>query len=191
MNILIINGHPREDSFSSDLTKAYSSGAEQSGAKVTHLALRNLKFDFNLKDAYGKSLCLEPDLLDAQAKLEWADHLVWVFPILSGAYPVLLKVFLDRVLSANFDLNFIKDSKKWQQYFKDKSVLFLSTFGQASSNDHLIYKSPRYGALSTFTRKFIGNKKVRSISFGNIRFSTGEKRKKWILKVNKLGINLK
>ena len=79
--ILIINGHPDKESFNFALAAAYKKGAERSGAEVKEINIRELEFNPNLEFGYRKRVELEPDLIDTQAKLQWADHLVWVYPV--------------------------------------------------------------------------------------------------------------
>lgn len=79
--ILIINGHPDKESFNFALSESYKKGAEKSNATIELINIRELDFNPNLEFGYRKKSELEPDLLDAQAKLKWADHVVWIYPV--------------------------------------------------------------------------------------------------------------
>jgi len=79
--ILIINGHPDKESFNYSLSEAYIKGAQKSEADIKKINIRELNFNPNLEFGYRKRTELEPDLLKAQEKLKWADHLVWVYPV--------------------------------------------------------------------------------------------------------------
>jgi hypothetical protein len=48
MNVLIIAGHPRKDSFSHGLADAYRAGALQAGAQVKQLMLAEMIFNLNV-----------------------------------------------------------------------------------------------------------------------------------------------
>ena len=74
--ILIINGHPDNESFNFGLSEAYRKGAKKSDAKIKEINIRELDFNPNLQFGYRKQTELEPDLLKAQEKLKWADHIV-------------------------------------------------------------------------------------------------------------------
>lgn len=191
MKVLIINGHPQKESFSFALANAYREGAASSGATIDQIDLCDLDFDINLRYGYSKRMELEPDLVEAQKKLKWADHLVWVYPVWWGSYPALMKGFLDRVLTPGYAFKKIEGSIKWEQYFKGKSARIISTLDQPPWYYHLVFHAPSTRALRGLTMKFIGVKKVRSTSFGTVRLSDDAKRKKWLEKTRKLGEKLK
>ena len=100
--ILIINGHPDKESFSFGLSEAYKKGAEKSNAEIKEINIRELTFNPNLEFGYRKRTELEPDLLDAQDKIKWADHIVWVYPVWWSSVPAIMKGFLERILLPGF-----------------------------------------------------------------------------------------
>lgn len=61
-----------------------------------------MDFNPNLEFGYRKKSELEPDLLDAQAKLKWADHVVWIYPVWWSSVPAIMKGFIDRILLPGF-----------------------------------------------------------------------------------------
>lgn len=100
--ILIINGHPDPESFGNALSNAYFLGAQASGAEIKIINVRELNFSMNLEFGYRKRTELEPDLLDAQQKILWAEYLVWIYPVWWGSLPALLKGFINRVFLPGF-----------------------------------------------------------------------------------------
>lgn len=100
--ILIINGHPDKESFNFALSESYKKGAEKSNATIELINIRELDFNPNLEFGYRKKSELEPDLLDAQAKLKWADHVVWIYPVWWSSVPAIMKGFIDRILLPGF-----------------------------------------------------------------------------------------
>lgn len=100
--ILLINGHPDKESYCFALAQSYKKGAVESGAEIQEIVLADLQFSPILQFGYRKRTELEPDLLDAWDKIQWADHLVWVYPVWWGALPALLKGFIDRVFLPGF-----------------------------------------------------------------------------------------
>jgi NAD(P)H dehydrogenase (quinone) len=74
--ILLINGHPDPESFNQALFLAYKEGALISGAEIQEIHVGLLEFNPNLGFGYRKRTDLEPDLILAQEKIKWADHLV-------------------------------------------------------------------------------------------------------------------
>ncbi|HLO69391.1 MAG TPA: NAD(P)H-dependent oxidoreductase, partial [Flavipsychrobacter sp.] len=72
--ILVINGHPDAESFNHALADAYVKGAQESGADIAVIDIGTLSFSPNLQYGYRQRTELEPDLLDAQQKILWAEH---------------------------------------------------------------------------------------------------------------------
>lgn len=185
--IVIINGHPDEESFNAALAKAYTSGAQHSQAEVREITIRELNFDPNLRYGYRQRTELEPDLLEAQETLKWADHLVFVYPVWWGSVPAILKGFLDRVLLPGFAFKKRENSLLWDKCFKGKSARIICTMDQPAWYYRWVYKSPSHFAMRKVTLNFIGVKKVRITAIGPIRLSKDAFREKWIEKVRKLG----
>ncbi|WP_422355918.1 NAD(P)H-dependent oxidoreductase [Roseivirga pacifica] len=187
--ILIINGHPDKESFNFALSKAYKTGALASGAVIQEINIRDLNFNPNLGFGYRKRTTLEPDLEDAQQKLKWADHLVWVYPVWWGSVPAIMKGFLDRVLLPGFAFIKRKDSLWWDKCFKGKTARLICTLDQPAWYYKYFYGSPSHKAMKKLTMNFIGVRKVHISTIGPIRLSKEKYREKWLKKVEQIGLN--
>lgn len=185
--ILIINGHPDSESFNFGLSDAYKTGAQKSGAEVKEIRLRELSFNPNLQFGYRKRTELEPDLLDAQEKIKWADHLVWVYPVWWGSVPALLKGFLDRVLLPGFAFHKRKNSLWWDGGLAGKTARIICTLDQPYWYYRWVYGRPSHNAMKKLTMHYTGVKKVRITTIGPIRLSKDKFRAKWLQKVARLG----
>ncbi|MEL7223084.1 MAG: NAD(P)H-dependent oxidoreductase, partial [Bacteroidota bacterium] len=130
---------------------------------------------------------LEPDLLEAQEKLKWADHLVWVYPVWWGSVPAIMKGFLDRVLLPGFAFQKREGSVWWDKYFTGKTAHLITTMDQPTWYYRLVYKSPSHYAMKKLTMNFIGVKSVKITAIGPIRLSTVAFREKWLGKIQRLG----
>lgn len=186
-NILLINGHPDKESFNYALAAAYIKGAEKSGAEIQYIHIRDLNFNPNLQFGYRKRTELEPDLLDAQEKLKWADHIVWIYPVWWGSVPAIMKGFLDRVLLPGFAFKKREGSVWWDKYFQGKSSRIICTMDQPTWFYRLINRSPSHYAMKKLTLNFIGIKSVKITPIGPLRLSKTEFREKWLGKIEKLG----
>ncbi|MEH1008368.1 NAD(P)H-dependent oxidoreductase [Winogradskyella sp. ECml5-4] len=186
-NILIINGHPDKESFNFALSKSYKKGAEKSNAEIKEINIRELNFNPNLQFGYRKRTELEPDLLDAQAKLKWADHLVWVYPVWWSSFPAIMKGFLDRVLLPGFAFNKRENSLLSDKHFTGKTARIICTLDQPDWYYKWVYGNPSHNAIKKGTLHFIGVKKIRITTIGPIRLSKEKYRIKWLKKVEKLG----
>jgi putative NADPH-quinone reductase len=186
-NILIINGHPDKESFNYGLSEAYIKGAKESNATIKEIRIRELDFNPNLQFGYRKRTELEPDLLDAQEKLKWANHIVWIYPVWWGSVPAMMKGFLDRVLLPGYAFNKREGSVWWNKYFTGKTSHLICTMDQPTWYYRWVYGSPSHNAMKKLTMNFIGVKSVQITAIGPIRLSKDEFRQKWLSKVEKLG----
>jgi len=185
--ILIINGHPDKESYNYALSEAYKTGASSSGAEIKVINIADLKFNPNLQFGYRKRTELEPDLLNSQEDLKWADHLVWIYPVWWGSVPAIMKGFLDRVLLPGFAFKKREGSIWWDKYFTGKSARIICTLDQPPWYYRLIYRSPSHSAMKKLTMNFIGVKSVKITTIGPLRLSKESFRKKWLAKIEKLG----
>jgi len=185
--ILIISGHPDKESFNYALADAYKKGAEISSSEVELINICDLQFNLNLQYGYRNRTDLEPDLLDAQDKIKWADHIVWVYPVWWGSVPAIMKGFIDRVFLPGFAFKKKKDSVWWDKYLKGKSARIITTMDQPTWYYRLVYKAPSHNAMKKLTMQFCGVQKVGITAFGPVRGSKANKRKSWLQKVKVLG----
>jgi len=186
--ILIINGHPDEESYCFGLAQAYKNGALESGAEVQEIQIGRLDFNPNLQFGYRKRTELEPDLLNAQEQLKWADHIVWVYPVWWGSVPALMKGFLDRVLLPGFAFKKREGSLFWDRFLSGRTGRIICTMDQPTWFYRLVNGAPTHYAMKKLTCDFIGIKPVRITSIGPIRLSTDAFRAKWLRKVERLGM---
>jgi len=189
--ILVINGHPDEESFNYGLSAAYIKGAKNTDADVKEIQIRNLQFNPNLAFGYRKPTSLEPDLLNAQELIKWADHLVWVYPVWWGSVPAIMKGFIDRVFLPGFAFKKRKGSVWWDRYLEGKTAHLICTMDQPTWYYRWINKAPSHSAMKKLTMNFVGVKKVSTTAIGPLRLSEESFRKKWLQKVENLGVRNK
>lgn len=185
--ILIINGHPDKESFNYALAEAYKSGAISSGAELKEINVCDLNFNPNLQYGYRKRTELEPDLISAQEKIVWADHLVWIYPVWWGSLPAILKGFIDRVFLPGFAFQKRENSVWWDKLLVNKSARIISTLDQPAWYYWLIYRQPSNHAMKKLTLEFSGISPVKITNIGPIRRSELAFRNNWLEKIEKLG----
>jgi len=186
--VLIIQGRPDRESYCRALSMAYKVGALNAGSEVQEIIVSDLKFNPNLEFGYRKRTELEPDLLEAQEKIKWAEHLVIIYPLWWGGMPALLKGFFDRTFLPGFAFQKRENSVWWDKYLIGKSARIITTMDQPAWYHWLIYGEPAHKALKKMILEFCGIKPVKTTSIGPIRFSKDEFRKKYLEKVKALGI---
>ncbi|MEM7298372.1 MAG: NAD(P)H-dependent oxidoreductase [Bacteroidota bacterium] len=185
--ILIINGHPDEESFNAALASAYKDGVEKSGTQVRVINIRDLTFDPNLQFGYRKRTELEPDLIKSQESLKWADHIVWVYPVWWGSVPAIMKGFLDRVLLPGFAFKKREGSLWWDKYFTGKTARLICTLDQPAWYYRWFNGKPSHTAMKKLSLNFIGVRSVKITAIGPLRLSTAAYREKWLRKIEHLG----
>lgn len=185
--ILIINGHPDKESFNYGISEAYKTGALASGAAIKEIHIRALQFNPNLAFGYRKRTELEPDLLQAQEAILWAEHLVWVYPVWWASVPAIMKGFIDRVFIPGFAFKKREGSVWWDKFLKGKTARLICTLDQPAWYYKWVYGAPSTKAMKKSTLQFIGIQKVRVTTIGPIRLSKEAYRKKWLQKIEKMG----
>ena len=185
--ILLINGHPDKESFNYAIAKSYKKGVNNSGAELKEINICDLNFNPNLKFGYRKRTELEPDLIEAQEKIKWANHIVWIYPVWWGSYPAIMKGFIDRVFLPGYAFQKRENSVWWDKLLTGKTSRIICTLDQPGWYYRLVYRKPSYYALKKLTLQFVGIKEVRVTSIGPIRLSKESFRKKWLQKIEKLG----
>lgn len=130
-NILIIAAHPKQESFTFAMANTYQKAAEQHGHTVEILDLYRCEYPqpfFTYGDAN------EIEMTDAvtfyQAKITWADEIIFVFPYWWGSMPAILKNFIDWNLSRGFAFKYV--NSRPQGMLQGKSVRILTTTGAPS-----------------------------------------------------------
>jgi NAD(P)H dehydrogenase (quinone) len=185
--ILIINGHPDQQSFCFALAQAYQAGALAAGAEVQEIVVRELNFSPNLKFGYRQRTELEPDLCAAQEKIKWATHIVVIYPVWWGSVPAILKGFLDRTMLPGFAFQKRANSVWWDKLLTGKTGRIIATLDQPAWYYWLVYGQPSTNALKKLTLEFCGIKPVGTTTIGPIRLSKESYRAKWLQKIEKLG----
>jgi putative NADPH-quinone reductase len=189
--ILIINGHPNKDSFNFGIAAAYKKGVLSTGTEVKEIVIANLDFNPNLQFGYQKRTELEPDLLEAWEKIQWADHLVWIHPVWWGGLPAITKGFIDRLFLPGFAFQYRENSHFWDKLLKGKTAHIITTLDQPGFFYRLVFHRPSVNQLRRSVLKFCGISPVKVSYIGIVRNSTPEMRKKWLQKVENWGRQLK
>lgn len=185
--ILIINGHPDKESYCFAIAEAYKNGVSKSDAALKIINIAELEFNPNLEFGYRKRTELELDLIEAQEKIKWANHIVWIYPVWWGSYPAILKGFIDRVFLPGFAFQKRENSVWWDKLLTNKSARIISTLDQPTWYYKWINKHPSNTAIKKLTLNFVGIKKVKFTTIGSLRLSKDNYRKKWLDKIEKLG----
>ena len=192
-NILLILGHPSENSFCKALLDAYKTGAETAGANCKTLYLSKLNFNVNLSDGYktGEAMQLEDDLIASQQLIQWADHVVMAYPNWWGFMPAIAKGFIDRVFLPGFAFKHQSGKIFPDKLLKGKSMRLLVTMDTPKWWFYLIYRASQYQILKDIVFGYVGFNPIGFSTFGFIRKSTDKQWNNWLRKVEQLGTRFK
>ncbi|MGC4036567.1 MAG: NAD(P)H-dependent oxidoreductase [Chitinophagaceae bacterium] len=187
--ILLILGHPSENSFCNALLNAYQSGAMASGAECKTLSISRLHFDVNLADGYksGEAMQMEEDLVASQQLISWADHVVMAYPNWWGFMPAITKGFIDRIFLPGFAFKHHSGKIFPEKLLKGKGMRLLVTMDTPKWWFYLIYRASQYQILKDIVFGYVGFDPIRFSTFGFIRKSTDKLRSSWLKKVEQLG----
>lgn len=185
MNILVILGHPNQDSLCAALSEQYAQGAS-THTNVQVLRLSELEFVAS-SQGFNKPLALEPDLEHAQQLILWADHLVFVYPTWWGNMPALLSGFFERVLLPGFAFKYRKNSSLWDKLLQGKTARIITTMDSPVWFHYLSTFAPGIHALKKAVLEFCGVARIKTTIFPQVKNSSSAKRQAWLVQAKQLG----
>lgn len=180
MNVLVIVGHPRAGSLCHALAEQYMLGAAEAGATLERLDLRELSFSRDVDERDMSQQPTEPDIAVARRLLEWAHHVVFVYPTWWGTMPSLLKGFLDRVLLPGFAFRHADNAFGYVGLLKGRSAHVITTMDTPPLIYRLLYRAPGFHAMREATLAFCGISPVRVTPFGSVLTSDAQRRGSWL-----------
>jgi putative NADPH-quinone reductase len=186
--VAIIVGHVREGSLCEALGEAYRDGATTSGHEASLFVTSRMHFDPILHEGFERVQPLEPDLQKAADAIAAANHLVIIFPLWLGAFPAILKGFLDRVFQP--DLVAGSKDKKFPKLLRGKSVRVIITMGMPGFIYRWYYGAHALRLLKRNILAFLGAGPVRTTIHGMVDGVSHDTRKRWLAEAEVMGQNL-
>lgn len=183
--ILVVIGHPRADSLCAALAGAYVAGARGAGCTVEVLDLAGMTFEPDVITGSPAHQPLEPDLQHARNLIEWAQHLVFVFPNWWGTMPARLKGFLDRVLYPGFA--FREDGGHYYGLLAPRTAELLITMDVPPAVYRWIQGAPGEKSLSRATLGLCGITTVAVTTFAPPSHSGQATREGWVRQARAVG----
>ena len=186
MNVLLIDAHPDVGRYASYLLEVYRE-ALPAGAQITHVALRDLAFDPNLRHGYRKRTEWEPDLRQLAEALDACDHIAFAFPMWWGAEPATLKGLLDRLFLPGFTFAYHDNDTWWDRNMAGRSADAIITMDTPPFFLRLAYGNALIHRWKKQVLGFAGFKPVRILPLGQVKFGGAERKgAKWEAKVRAL-----
>lgn len=178
-------GNPDKDgTLSSEIADVYEQEARAAGHEVRRANLGDLEFDPILHKGYKVIQELEPDLMQVQEDMRWADHFVLIYPLWWAGMPALLKGMWDRMFIPGFAFRFWKNGLGWDRLLKGKTARVIIL-----SKNWPILERVLFGDFKNEVGKALlgfAGYKVRITEFGDSETPSESRKKKLIANISKL-----
>jgi putative NADPH-quinone reductase len=187
-NILIIQGHPdtSRDHLGHALASAYEKGAREAGLEVRTILVADIDFPLLRSDDDFYQGEAPPAIQQCQQDIQWADHLLIVYPLWMGDMPALLKGFFEQVFRPGFTNVTEAGETSARRRLKGKSARVVITMGMPALAYRWFYRAHSLKSLERNILKFTGIRPVRESLVGMVEGSAGH-RQRWLRKLHDLG----
>jgi putative NADPH-quinone reductase len=188
-NILILDGHPdpANGRFVHALAAAYQAGAEEAQHAVQVIRLADLEFPLLRSQLdYEKGDPTET-VRRCQAQLDWAQHVVILYPLWLGSMPALLKALLEQMLRPGFAYSAARLGRWPVGFHSGKSARIVVTMGMPGFWYRWWFRAHSLRSLQRNILKFIGFRRVRATIIGTVATLDSSQRGKWLSTLHGLG----
>jgi putative NADPH-quinone reductase len=177
--ILIVDGHPDPDRarFVHALADRYAEGALAWEHEVRRIDLATTDIPVLRSKKEWSNGQPAPAIVDAQASIAWADHIVFLYPLWLGDVPALLKAFLEQVMRPGFAVD--EHGQLGGGLLRGKSATIIVTMGMPAAFYSLWFRAHSLKSLERNILKFVGIGPVHHILFGAVEQSA-KKRERWL-----------
>jgi NAD(P)H dehydrogenase (quinone) len=187
--IAVIIGNPIEGSFTHAMASTYAEAARAQGAEVRVIDLATSSFAETtherneLKVAGLADTKRLGDTVSGFAEtIQWANHLVFAYPVWWGTYPAVLKGFFDRVFLSGFVFA-NKKGPQWDKFLTGRTARIFVTMDAPVAFDYIWYRSASVSSVKHAILWYTGIRTTGVTKFDRVRFSSAELREKWLFKV--------
>lgn len=187
MRIAIIDGHPDPlpERLCHALADAYAGGAAAGGHEVRQLAVAAMDLPLLRSEAAFHSADVPEPAREAQEAIEWAEHLVLIYPLWLGTMPAALKALLEQTLRPDFAMDY---TGKWPAgRLQGRSARVVVTMGMPALAYRWWFGAHSLKSLERNVLKFVGIKPVRETLYGMVGEASETKRADWLAQMRKLG----
>lgn len=187
--IAIIQGHPDPGGghFGHSLADAYCKGAQAGGHDIRRIEAAQLEFPLLRSKEEWETGTPAIAIRQAQSSVEWASHLVILYPLWLGSMPALLKAFLEQVFRPGFAFSRAAPGKAWRKSLGGKSARIVVTMGMPAFVYRWYFRAHSLKSLERNILGFCGIGPVRASLIGMVEAKDEARRTKWMAKMQALG----
>ena len=188
-HILILDGHPdpAPERFVHALADAYGDGARSGGHELQQIRLADVQFPLLRSQAEYE----QGDPVDAvrrcQAAMDWADHVVILYPLWLGSMPALLKGLLEQMLRPGFAFSVRTLGRSPVKFHARKTARIVVTMGMPGWFYRLYYRAHSVRSLQRNILKFIGFRRTRATLIGAVASLSKDARERRLQEMRELG----
>jgi putative NADPH-quinone reductase len=178
--IAIIDGHPDPDPkrFVHALAGAYAEGAAAGGHQVRRISVAELDFPLIGSRHDWESDYRPASIRHAQETIQWADHLLIVYPLWLGDMPALLKAFFEQVMRPDYAFS-ARSQGLPKKLLKGRSAHVAVTMGMPALFYRVYYGAHSLRSLERNILKFVGIFPVHHSIIGSVD-GDAESREGWL-----------
>jgi len=130
-----------------------------------------------------------PDIASAQKAIEWANHLVIIYPLWLGTMPALLKAAFEQIFRYGFGM--AKPDEGWGRLLKGRSARIIVTMGMPAFAYRWFFRAHSLKSLERNILWMCGIGPIRETLIGGSDLTVAKNREAWIEKIRKLGAKAK
>jgi putative NADPH-quinone reductase len=187
--IVLIQGHPDAVTrhLGHALEDAYAQGAEAAGHAVRRVPVALIDFPLLRSQQAWQEGELPSALVQAQADIAWAQHIVLFFPLWLGDMPAVLKGFLEQVARPGFAFKPDGDNPFARKGLTGRSARVVVTMGMPALLYRWYFRAHSVKNLERNILGFVGISPVNETLIGMVDKLGDAGVQKWMDKLRKLG----
>lgn len=187
--ILLIQGHPdaSQAHLGHALEEAYAKGAIAAGHEIQRINVATLDFPLLRSQREWKQGNVPPGLADAQVAINWAQHIVFFFPLWLGDMPALLRGFLEQVTCPGFAFPREGRAPLTSKGLAGRSARVVVTMGMPATVYRWYFRGHSLTSLERNILGTVGIAPVNRTLIGMAGNMDPESARKWLDKLEQLG----
>ncbi|QPJ62329.1 MAG: NAD(P)H-dependent oxidoreductase [Candidatus Nitronauta litoralis] len=188
-SIVLIQGHPDPEGnrFCHALGTSYLNGARGNKHETQVIDVAQIDFPIIRTKEDFETGNVPSEIIECQKIIQWANHLVVIYPLWLGTMPALLKAFFEQVFRYEFALSSKVGNGFPKGLLQGKSARIAITMGMPAFIYRWFFGAHSLKSLERNVLKLSGIKPIRDSLIGNIDSPDNRDREKWLHELYDLG----